>query len=301
MGKRIDTYCGPLADGNRSDLAKLEERGIYLLQSKIDGWWGELGVKLAPDSFQHRLVSRAGLDIENTGLNDLDLGPLGGGTRLVLEVDHGTEAANERLAKLGYVCGWLHDILWFKDHDLRDMPYHMRWELLRDAIWPMLPERAQQRLPLVECTDHNFTQFYDRILANGGEGVVAKDINSVYASRDSNGKTPHWIRIKPWRTVDYFVIGDARTDGGNLTVQLGLMIDGKPTPILKYQLQGVDLVNGKLVRKLGHQQMSAIGQVIEMRGRELFKSGALRAAQPVRWRDDKMPEMCTGLVEFMEL
>jgi hypothetical protein len=297
MGKRIDTYCGPLLDGNRSDLAKLEKRGIYFLQGKIDGCWGELGVGL--DS--HQLVSRTGLPITDTGLNDLDLGPIGEGTRLVMEVDRGTEAASERLAKLGYIRGWLHDILWFKDHDLRDMPYHMRWELLRDAIWPLLPEEAQKRLPLVECTDHNFTAFYDRILANGGEGVVAKDINSVYSSRDSNGKTPHWIRVKPWRTVDYFVICDARTDGGNLTVQLGLMINGKPTPILKYQLPDVSLVNSKLVRKVNGKLVSAIGQVVEMRGRELFKSGALRSAQPVRWRDDKTAEMCTGLVEYMEL
>lgn len=298
MGKRIATYCGPLLDGNRSDLDKLEARGNYLLQRKKDGWWGEL----TSDRHYHRLLSRTGLPIDGTGLNQLDLGPIAPSTVFVMEVEHGTEAAKERLARLGYVRGWLHDILRFKDHDLRDMPYHMRWELLRDAIWPLLPEETQQRLPLVECTDHNFVRFYDEALQDGDEGVVAKDINSVYSFCDSNGKTGHWIRIKPWRTVDYFVITDARTDGGNLTVQLGLMIDGKPTPILKYQLQDVSLTSdGKLVRRLGHKQMSAIGQVIEMRGRELFKSGALRSAQPVRWRDDKTPEMCTGLVEFMEL
>jgi len=301
MGKRIDTYCGPLADGNRSDLEMLEARGHYLLQGKVDGWWGELGAGLASRD-RHQLVSRAGLPIEGTGLNELDLGPIGQGTRVVVEVDHGTEAANERITKLGYVRAPMHDLLWFKDHDLRDMPYHMRWELLRDAIWPMLPEEAQRRLPLVECTDHNFTQFYDRILAEGGEGVVAKDINSVYSSRDSNGKTPHWIRVKPWRTVDYFVVCDARTDGGSLTVQLGLMRNGKPEPILKYQLKDVRLVDGQLMRVVnGKAAMPAIGQVVEMRGRELFKSGSLRSAQPVRWRDDKTAEMCTGLVEFMEL
>ncbi len=297
MGKRIDTYCGPLADGNRSDLVTLDERGHYLCQRKKDGWWGEMTVRKGG----HLLVSRVGLPINGTGLNRLDFGPIADDTVLVMEVEHGTEAAKERLARLGYVRAWLHDILRFKDHDLRDMPYRLRWELLRDAIWPLLPEEAQKHLPLVECTDHNFTRFYDETIADGDEGVVLKDINSVYISRDSNGKTPHWIRIKPWRTVDYFVIEDARTDGGNLTVQLGLMIDGKPTPILKYQLPDVSLIDGKLVRKLDGKQISAIGQVVEMRGRELFKSGALRSAQPVRWRDDKTPEMCTGSIELVEL
>ena len=296
MAKRINTYCGPLLDGNRSDLDVLESKGCYLAQRKKDGWWGELTVGI--DS--HSLISRIGLDIKNTGLNSLNLRPIQAGTKLIVEVEYGTEAANAR-RKGNDIRAWLHDVTNCNGHDLMEMPYGMRWEILRDAIFPLLSPAIQKRLPLVECTYCGFRDFYDKTIADGDEGVVVKDVNSNYSFRDSNGKTPQWIRIKPWRNVDYFIIEEDYTATGNITVKLGLVRNGKIETVMRYPLADVKLIDGELVRIIGKRKIPAIGQVIEMCGREVFKSGALRSAQPVRWRDDKTFDMCTGLVEYMEL
>jgi ATP-dependent DNA ligase len=167
----------------------------------------------------------------------------------------------------------------------------------------MLDQQMQRRLPLVEQATSDFVSFYDQALRDGDEGVVIKKLGTKYKTTRSDGKTDDWIRIKPWREVDYVIMHAAETASGDLTVQLGLFLNGKLVPILKYQLRDVRLLDGQLVRWDARRKTATPceGMVVTMRGREIMESGALRHAQFKCWRDDKCADMCGGYVQYVEM
>jgi len=295
MVDRIQWYCGPRLDGVLADLQDLEDQGNRVAERKKDGRWCGLYVDYFK-SCKHKFESRAGIDHEDSlllGLNNLDLGDLGKDTILVGELEAGTTAANIRFSRLGYRRIWLFDVVCLRGHDLRHMVLRDRRILLRETIWNMFPAKTQQRLPLVEDSEDNFVDFYKRTLEDGDEGVVIKRLDISGWSYRSSGKTDHWVRVKPTRTIDYAVIGPDKTDGGDLTANLGLWENGKLRKVLKYQLPQMTLLpNGHLAEE---------GRVVEMYGRELFESGSLRSAQFLRWRDDKTPDMCDGTINMVSL
>jgi hypothetical protein len=298
---RIEHYLGPLQDANRSDLERFEHSGLYIAERKKDGIWAMLAV--AALRGRNTIQTRTGNFIDIPGLGRLDLRNIGSGTTLIGEPEIRTQAAKKRNAEVGFVRMWLHDIIMCRGMSLRDQPLEVRQHILRDQVWPMLSRDAQLRLPLVEQTTHGFVSFYDRALKEGDEGVVIKKLGTKYRSLRSDGKTEDWIRIKPWREVDYFVMHPAETASGDLTVQLGLWRNGRAVPILKYQLPGVRLIEGQLCLWDARRKIATPceGMVITMRGREVMDSGALRHAQPLRWRDDKTAEMCNGYVKYVEM
>jgi hypothetical protein len=288
-------YCGPRIDARRKDLAGLEQKRCYIAERKKDGYWGILKIKEGRNG-QHRLESRTGLLIDNTGLEKADLGPLTRNTHLVGEPEIGTEAAKRR--NRGYIPMWLHELPLCKGHDLRQQPTSMRQELLREAVHPLIPQESVHLFPLVEQARHHFERFYDEALADGDEGVVLKDLNSPYRTR-SNGKNDHWIRVKPERHIDFVILGVERTASNDWTVTLGYIKNGKLQRMQAYQLRDVRVIEGMPYQEEKNGDLiPAIGLVIEMCGWEVHESGALRGAQPVCWRPDKTAEMCTGIVEY---
>jgi hypothetical protein len=95
------------------------------------------------------------------------------------------------------------------------------------------------------------------------------------------------------RTIDYVVMGPDKTKLGDLTAQLGIWDHGQLRRVYTYQLPEMTLLrSGRLKEE---------GRVVEMEGRELFKSGSLRSAQFLRWRNDKTPEMCDGSINMVQL
>lgn len=295
MLQRTNRYLGPMIDANRSDLAQFEARNCFVAEEKIDGNWGELR---ANDS---QVLSRTGIPFNDTGLEKLNLKRLGE-TILICEVERQTEAAIKRNHEFGYVRFWLFDILMCKGHDLSQYDTKSRGEILREIVWSVLPSDVQLRMPCVAQARSGFIKFYDHIVKNGGEGVVLKLQKAQYKSQRSDGKTSDWIRIKPHRSVDYVIIGPAKTAGGDLTAQLGLYIDGKLEPIIKYQLiPGLCMKEGVLMGLVEGVLQPIVGMIIELRGRELLSSGALRNGQMKCYRFDKYPQDCTGVVEYEEL
>lgn len=295
MVDRIQWYCGPKLDGSRTDLQKLENYGNRIAERKKDGRWCALHVDhFGPN--KHKFESRAGNDHDGSlihGLKNIDLSTLGKDTILIGELESGTEASNKRFAKLGYRRVWLFDVVLVRGHDLRKMILSERRTLLRKTVWNMVPWATKQFIPLVEDTDRDFIKFYDSTLQDGDEGVVVKRLDLSGWSYRSSGKTDDWVRVKPIQTIDYVVMGPDKTDGGDLTARLGLWDNGELRKVLKYQLPKMTLMSdGSLAEE---------GLVVEMYGRELFKSGSLRSAQFLRFRDDKLPEMCTGTINRVVL
>ena len=283
--ERSRWYIGPKVSGDINDLSHFESKGNYTAECKHDGEWCAIHVDFYGTN-KHKFESRSGLEHEPGdigGLVNLDLGVLGKGTVPVGELEAGTEAACKRYAALGFRRFWLYDIICVRGNDISSMHYIDRRTLLRETVWSMIPISSKRCIHLVEFTDKNFLAFYEACLKNGDEGVVIKRLNVSGKTGRSSGKTDDWIRVKPDRNMDYVVMGPDKTDGGDLTAQLGLYKNGKLTKVIKYQLPEMHLVNGRLLEE---------GRVVEMVGQEIFKSGAMRGARFNRWRTDKTKEMC---------
>ncbi len=285
---RSDLYIGPGQTLNRSDLQRLEDTGLFIAERKKDGVWGAFTASPAskPD-----LISRTGLTFNQKQLDRICLGQFNE-VVLIGEAELMTQAAIRNVKKNGYIRFWLFDLIECQGYDFTEVPFKKRTDFLRKTFWPALSKQTQKLMPLVEQATENFTEFYDRAIQEGDEGVVLKKKDSLYKSYRSTRKTQEWIKIKPWATIDYVVMGVAKTESGSITAQLGLYDHGTLKPVYRYQFKDMKYVNGILVRVSDGKEL--VGQVVEMEGREQQDSGAIRSAQFVRWRDDKPAEECTA-------
>ena len=89
------------------------------------------------------------------------------------------------------------DIIMYNGKWLTDLPLYQRDKFLNGVLKILKVSGMNNRIEKVQSTMDNKHDFYNKILANNGEGVVAKDLNSKY---DLLGKRAgEWLKIK--RTV----------------------------------------------------------------------------------------------------
>lgn len=289
--QRTTLYCGPLVEVARRELPGLETKGTYVAEEKRDGAWCAWHTA-ADFRGTVRFESRVGLEFEGSevqGLDSLDLSCLGKGCTLVGELETASETATATFRRLGFRRFFAFDVIRWEGKDLRDAAYETRTSLLRRVIAVRLPPESKDRVIPVRQVRTGFRAFYDKVLAEGGEGIVLKPLAASAKPSRADGKTPLWLRCKPWRTVDYVVHGFATTEKGALAARLALYRNGKPHVVLQHPIDGLELTEDG-------SRLKQEGCVVEMYGRELFASGALRHAQFRRWRTDKVAKDCTGEV-----
>lgn len=86
------------------------------------------------------------------------------------------------------------DFIQFNNEWLIDLPLKERYKKLLSNLKIIKSSGFSDRLCLVKSTMTNKEQFYKDILAVGGEGIIAKDLNSKY---DIKGKRAgEWIKVK---------------------------------------------------------------------------------------------------------
>ena len=86
------------------------------------------------------------------------------------------------------------DLLRLEGEDLRQCPLSERRELLESVSKPdgyELSERSFEPLKL-----------FERVLEEGGEGVMLKKINSVYSGK----RSPDWKKVKTWKELDVEIL-----------------------------------------------------------------------------------------------
>jgi len=190
------------------------------------------------------------------------------------------------------------DILFADDRALIDEPYHRRAELLARFV----PE--SQRPGRIITADPDEAQgFYDRAIAAGHEGVMAKSLDAPY---EAGSRGSAWLKIKAVHRLDLVVLaaewGHGRRTGklSNLHlgardpaggfVMLGKTFKGLTDELLEWQ-------TGKLLelatKRDGHIVWVRPELVVEIAFNGLQASPhyagglALRFARVVRYRPDK--------------
>jgi ATP-dependent DNA ligase len=98
---------------------------------------------------------------------------------------------------------YVFDILFVNGQDLRNMPLFERKKVLQDAI------KENERVKILEWKTANGIAYYETLLNDGYEGLVAKRWDSKY----ENKRSSNWLKIKPILKMKVKVIGYKETSG----------------------------------------------------------------------------------------
>nr|WP_228501171.1 ATP-dependent DNA ligase [Nocardioides agariphilus] len=207
------------------------------------------------------------------------------------------------------VTPYFFDLLHLDGTNLLDRPGTERWAALAELV----PE--QHRTPSTTTDDPDAaTEFVERALALGHEGVVVKSVEAPY---DAGRRGSAWVKVKPVHTLDLVVLavewGSGRREGwlsnihlgaradegsqqGDGFVMLGKTFKGMTDEMLAWQTERfTELAVSPQTIRDGYVVPLRPEQVVEIALDGIQRSSrypggiALRFARVVRYRDDKSP------------
>jgi bifunctional non-homologous end joining protein LigD len=115
----------------------------------------------------------------------------------------------------GHLLYYAFDLLYFRGHDLRELPLQRRKELLKK----ILPSS-----PRIRFSDHVWKDgvlFYNVAREKGLEGIVAKQSQSVY---ETGRRSRQWLKVKTRLTQECVIAGFTEPGGGRK--HLGALVTG---------------------------------------------------------------------------
>lgn len=277
-------YIGAAITTDESFLNKLDDEELCgelfnkaIAEEKIDGNWVSVEVE------GNRVIAvRSRYDndkLHATGWFDKRF-PIQSGV-FVGEATLGTEAGKgEADANGGNVKFYWFDIAIFDGElILHTASLWSRLALIKQVEPTIVDQSCYDwiRRPKSCSTPGGFRQFYDEIVADGGEGIMVKYVNRLTKPTRADGKIKGWIKIKRQETAEYVVVAlDKTKKGGKPTARLGWYDPAARGFINCFQMSVPDL------------QTADAGRVVEVKGFGIGKSGAMRSAGFLRWRDDKV-------------
>lgn len=193
------------------------------------------------------------------------------------------------------------DLLFYRGRDIRHWPFWKRRKMLQEVVTYIINHsRAQSAADWLFVTNMALKEdklpFYESIIAEGGEGVILKDLDAAYET-GKRGKS--WQKVKRFQEVDAFVTGYIPGKEGNeglvgaLELSVTINENALPTPVAA--VSQVTLEERKaMTAPDGSLKPEYYGRVVTFRGQELSKNGRFRHAIFVTWREDKTKEQCNG-------
>ncbi len=137
--------------------------------------------------------------------------------------------------------------------------------------------------------DRGKKKLYQDVLANGGEGIMLKNLDATYV--EGGRPANNWYKAKKSATFDCVVMGFTKGKG-KFNNRIGALVFGQ-------YLQGklVELGQASGMSDAERTEMSTnpkkyIGRVVLIKGMERLKSGAIRHPQFGGIRYDKNPNQC---------
>lgn len=245
--------------------------GFDIVQPKHDGWWARVvidGKSAAVYSRQAQLKTRKPV---NRGCPQMTI---------IGEYCFGTNRTKSGVEVEENVVAF--DIVELDGKTVAEtLTYGRRLDLIdhlshyADWLVPVLsrPVAASQRL------------WDTAVLREGCEGLIFRNSHDTYSDAVIG-------RLKREFTMDYVVLG-LEEGKGKLTGMAGVMVcglfmGGKLTEACRVG-GGMD---NAMRKRIWRTPGEVVGKVIEVRGWQLFSTGALRHPQFVRVRDDKKPREC---------
>ena len=116
------------------------------------------------------------------------------------------DKALERQKEFGNVRYNVFDILYYKGKDVQNLPFKERKILVDEVVkvYNKAGVKEMFSLDYITGTGDDKREYYQNIVANGGEGIILKDINSIY----EQGERPKtWVKVKKNVTSDVVAMG----------------------------------------------------------------------------------------------
>ncbi len=205
------------------------------------------------------------------------------------------------------------DVLYADGSPLLDAPYRERFATLAAAV------PAAERVPRIVTADpKEAVSFFERALAAGHEGLMAKALGAPYEAGARGGA---WLKVKPVQTLDLVVLaaewghgrrrgwlsnlhlGARDPDAGGF-VMLGKTFKGMTDEMLAWQTTKLQELE---TRRDGHTVYVRPELVVEVAFNDIQASPqypgglALRFARVKRYRPDKGPELADTIGTVREL
>lgn len=287
--RRVQWYTGPGLNLKRpEELESFEEVGGYIIQPKIDGMWTclDVGGHNGKNLLNSRDASTGPILSDNAGdLPEMSL-PVPVGTVLIGELEAATQWATKQAKQRGFRRLHLFDVAKVGSDDCRDLPFIERQALLVQLHRSMVASKIDDKFPLVPYFKDRFLARYRKWIEQGYEGSVLKHIDSTALPTRLDGKIREWARCKKMVTGDFVLMGLEWTDGGQYGAPKLTGVWGQYSEDLLVRVMRSGAPKGLLKEEYIEKL------VCEFKGWERMDSGALRHAQFLRTRPDKMPEHC---------
>ncbi len=110
---------------------------------------------------------------------------------------------------------YVFDILYLDGYDLRGARLLPRKNLLHGIL------RTSDRIKLIDYFEKDGKVVYEAALKSGLEGVIAKQIDSVY---ESGRRSPGWLKVKAMRSDDFVIGGYSVAEGGRAQTFSSLLL-----------------------------------------------------------------------------
>jgi len=91
------------------------------------------------------------------------------------------------------------DALYVEDHDLKNLPFTDRQEILLDLV----PDELKH-VDAVKTVTKDKKAYFEKLGKMGGEGVVLKERKSPYREGE---RTSEWLKVKNWKSDEAVVVG----------------------------------------------------------------------------------------------
>jgi len=91
------------------------------------------------------------------------------------------------------------DVLYVEDHDLKNLPFEDRQEILKELV----PEELKH-VDVVKTVTKSKKAYFEKLGKMGGEGVVIKERKSPYREGE---RTSEWLKVKHWKSDEAVVVG----------------------------------------------------------------------------------------------
>ena len=179
------------------------------------------------------------------------------------------------------------DIIRYRDTDLKTQPLYLRLS----ALLTLKAQLVSQHIVFLSysASTPGKKRLYERVMREGKEGIVLKNLNGQYASgcRPAN----NWYKAKKQMSIDAIVMGFTQGKG-KYNSRIGAVIFGQyVNGVLAEIGQASGMVNSVRADMSDHPE-KYIGKVVTIKGMERLKSGAIRHPQFAFMRFDKNPKDC---------
>lgn len=190
--------------------------------------------------------------------------------------------AHQKQEELGLVRYRVFDIMAFRGKDVRSLPLEKRRKLVLEVVKRM----DNEHIVPIQWIETNLTEYFNKIVAKGGEGIVVKNINSAYGVG--------WAKYKKSYDVTCFISGFKEGTGkykdGVGSIAISVWNDEGTVPTEVGFASGFD---DKIRADMSANPKKYIGRPVDIFAQEISKDDRLRHPTFYRFRDDLSSHDCT--------